>query len=173
MFPYVGIYRKVLRAYKFEKNLGLGHFFAEKIRDIREAWGDSLPEQTALVPAPPRPGKIHRTGWDQIEHLAKLLESGGRTAGIPGTSAPAGGGVYRTPPVYRCLRRLASRNQKELNRENRMTNLKGKIILREKAPREAIILDDVCTTGATLDACAAALKAGGAEKVYGICLFYD
>ncbi|MDR2259165.1 MAG: hypothetical protein LBE14_08480 [Treponema sp.] len=110
----------------------------------------------AVVPVPPRPGKIRRTGWDQIEYLAKLLEKG------------RGG-----PPVNRCLKRLPSQNQKELNRENRKTNLRGRIILKGRAPRQAVILDDVCTTGSTMDACAAALKAGGAETVYGLCLFYD
>ncbi|MDR2259166.1 MAG: double zinc ribbon domain-containing protein [Treponema sp.] len=33
IFPYTGKYRKLLSAYKFGKNLALGHFFAEKIRN--------------------------------------------------------------------------------------------------------------------------------------------
>jgi predicted amidophosphoribosyltransferase len=99
---------------------------------------------------------MRKTGWDQIEYLAKLLEKG-----------------REAPPVNRCLHRLPSQNQKELNRENRITNLRGRIILKKTAPRRALILDDVCTTGSTLEACAAALKAGGAETVYGLCLFYD
>jgi ComF family protein len=159
LFPYTGTYRNLLAAYKFGKNLGLGHFFAEKIQEALETLGDSLPGGAALIPVPPRPGKIRKTGWDQVEYLARVLEKG--------RGRPAAG------PVYRCLKRLFSQNQKELNRENRKTNLKGKIVLTKKAPRHAVIFDDVFTTGSTLDACAAALKAGGAEKVYGLCLFYD
>ncbi|MDR1278004.1 MAG: ComF family protein, partial [Treponema sp.] len=156
LFPYTGKYRRLLGAYKFGKNLGLGHFFAEQIRDTLKNSGKFPQEAVALVPVPPRPGKIRKNGWDQVEYLAKLLDKG---AGAP--------------PVCRCLRRLSSRNQKTLNREDRKINLQGRIILRRKAPRQAIIFDDVCTTGSTLDACAGALKAGGAEKVYGLCLFYD
>jgi ComF family protein len=151
LFPYAGAYRRLLGAYKFGGNLGLGHFFADQVRRYLEA----LPQagQATLVPVPPRPGKIRRTGWDQVEYMVKLLE-----------------GVF---PVRRCLRRLPSRTQKALNRESRQINLKGKITLTGTAPVRAIVLDDVCTTGSTLDACAAALKAGGAEEVFGLCLFYD
>ncbi|MDR2029417.1 MAG: hypothetical protein LBP93_07760 [Treponema sp.] len=42
-----------------------------------------------------------------------------------------------------------------------------------KVPREVLLFDDVMTTGSTLDACAAALKQEGAEKVYALALFYD
>jgi ComF family protein len=156
LFPYQGGYRKLLGAYKFGRNLGLGHFFAGKFREALETLGEFLPREAVLVPVPPRPGKIRKTGWDQIEHLAKLLEK------------EAGG-----PPVCRCLKRLPSRNQKELNREDRKINLRGRIVLNRRAPRQALVFDDVCTTGSTLEACAAALKAGGAERVYGFCLFYD
>ena len=156
LFPYQGRYRKILAAYKFGRTLGLGHFFAEKIRETLEALAEILPPEVRLIPVPPRPGKIRKTGWDQIEYLAKLLEKG---AGAP--------------PVYRCLKRLPSRNQKELNREDRKINLQGKIILNRQAPRQALVIDDVCTTGSTLEVCAAVLKAGGAEQVYGLCLFYN
>jgi predicted amidophosphoribosyltransferase len=40
-------------------------------------------------------------------------------------------------------------------------------------PKTAILIDDVMTTGSTMDICASVLKAGGAERVYGVCLFYD
>jgi predicted amidophosphoribosyltransferase len=91
----------------------------------------------------------------------------------------------KNPPVCRCLARLPSESQKELNREDRQNNLRKKIILKNAGkpcagpggqttvPRRAVLFDDVYTTGSTMDACAEALKSGGAEKVYGICLFYD
>jgi ComF family protein len=162
LFPYTGAYRALLRAYKFGKHTALGNFFAEKIQAALERFVQESAAAGAvqIVPVPPRPGKIKKTGWDQIEYLAKLLETGpGRT----GTALT----------VNRCLKRLPSKTQKELDREGRLKNLRDKIRLVRPAPRTAVIVDDVITTGATLDACAAALKAGGTERVWGICLFYD
>jgi ComF family protein len=154
LYPYRGVYRGLLGAYKFGRNLALGHFFAERIGETLAQIPDL--RRPALVPVPPRPGKLHRTGWDQVEYLARLLEKKGEPF----------------PPVRRCLRRLPSGVQKELGREQRRHNLRGKIAVRKGAPETAILLDDVVTTGSTMDACAAALKAEGAQKVLGICLFY-
>jgi ComF family protein len=164
LYPYAGKSRRLLSAYKFGQTLALGNFFAERIEETLadaariffpgEGEERALPE-TALVPVPPRPGKIKQSGWDQVEYLARILEKN-----------PA-------IPVRRCLRRLPSQVQKELSGEDRRTNLRGRIILRSPPPRRAILIDDVMTTGSTLDACAAVLKAGGTEKVFGICLFYN
>jgi len=153
LFPYAGIYKKLLRSYKFDKHTALGSFFGEIIR--RTLVKKGLPVETAIVPVPPRPGKIRKMGWDQVEYLARLLEKG------------------KGLPVSRCLKRLKSKSQKELSRENRLTNLKGRIMPKKQIPKTALVIDDVITTGSTLDVCASALKEAGSQTVCGLCLFYD
>jgi ComF family protein len=152
LFPYTGKYRRLLAAYKFGKNPAVGYFLAEK---IMEAVG-CFPPEAQIVPVPPRPGKIRKTGWDQVEYLARLLERNGGA-----------------PVISRCLKRMPSKSQKELGRENRRSNLRGRIMPVRQVPQIAVVLDDVMTTGSTLDACAAALKEAGSQTVYGLCLFYD
>jgi ComF family protein len=161
LYPYAGKYRLLLVAYKFGRRLDLGNFLAEKIARTLTAISvrEGLDRRAALVPVPPRPGKVKKAGWDQVEYLSRRLEAQrGNMAAIP---------------VLRCLERLPSKIQKELGREERLKNLQGRIRLSGKAPRIAIIIDDVMTTGATLDACASVLKQNGTEKVYGLCLFHD
>ena len=164
IFTYSGKYKKLFGAYKFGKNLALGHFFSELIFKaacyLMKETGIETDNFYKIVPVPPSPGKIRKTGWDQIEYLAHLIESGFHK----------NSNIF---PVYRCLRRLKSNVQKKLDRKGRMENLKGRIILVKKAPITAIIIDDVITTGSTMEACAAVLKAGGTQKVFCICLVYD
>jgi ComF family protein len=157
LFPYTGKYRRLLGAYKFDRSLALGHFFTEKtVEALENNFGPDDPY--TVVPVPPRPGKIQKPGWDQVEYLARLLNR-------------------KQIPVLRCLKRLPSKVQKELGREDRKKNLRGRIILAGRPPaaipKTVVVLDDVMTTGSTLEVCAEALKAGGAERVYGLCLFYD
>jgi ComF family protein len=155
LYPYMGKYRKLLGAYKFKKNLGVGNFLARCLAErIGELCGGTEGGGFTLVPVPPRPGKIRKSGWDQVEYLARRLEGEGLA-------------------VSRCLKRLPSQTQKKLGRQDRLQNLKGRFCAKAVVPKRALIFDDVMTTGATLEACAAALREAGAEEVRGICLFYD
>jgi len=161
LFPYIGNFRKLLTAYKFGKNLALADFFAEKITGLlKDSVCKEIPDlkNAVIVPVPPRPGKIKDTGWDQVERLVNRLEK------IPGI-----------PIVVRCLKRRKSKVQKKLDRQERLENLKGRIYLNKAyTPQPVyILIDDVITTGSTLEVCSAALKSAGAQKVYCICLFYD
>jgi len=153
LFPYSGKYRSVLGSYKFGKSLGAGNFLSRFLAEAPLSL--ELAHDNAWVPVPPRPGKIKNQGWDQIEYLAKLLEKKGPLN------------------VCRCLKRLPSRNQKELNKEERALNLKGRILCVKRPPETVVVFDDVITTGATINVCAEALLNAGSKNVYAVCLFYD
>lgn len=77
--------------------------------------------------------------------------------------------------VSRCLVRSVSGEQKKLGRAGRKLNLKGKLFLKRGIipPEKILLIDDLMTTGSTLDACAEALKCGGSKTVYGLTLFFD
>jgi ComF family protein len=153
LYPYTLRWMKLLRAYKFHGHRALARFFAQKILEARNLFFDpAVFGDLVLVPVPPRDGKIKKTGWDQIEAIARILE--------------------KRVPLHRCLKRLPSMSQKKLNAEDRAKNLKGRIICAKKPPSRILLIDDVFTTGATLEVCASTLKESGAEKVYGLCLFH-
>jgi len=154
LFPYTGKYRKLLAAYKFEKKLPLADFFAEKIIELFK--NNPILENAVIIPVPPRPGKIKEAGWDQVERLVSRIEKH-----LPKAR------------VSRCLKRGKSKVQKHLSRSERLENLKGRIKITGNAPNTAIIIDDVITTGSTMEVCSALLKEKGSQKVYGLCVFYD
>ena len=155
LFPYTGKYRKLLASYKFGKKTALADFLAEKVLEAK----DCCPElnDASIVPVPPRPGKIKSSGWDQVDFLVKRIKKIGKDR----------------VSVCRCLKRSKSKVQKRLNRNDRMENLKGRIFIDGTAPKVALVIDDVITTGSTMEVCSGTLKKAGAEKVYGLCLFYD
>ena len=154
LFPYSGKYRTLLTEYKFKKNTALADFFAEKVLNVLN---DSVLKEAVIVPVPPRQGKIKENGWDQVDYLVKRLFSLS----------------HGSITVCRCLRRKKSKTQKTLGRKERMENLKGRISILGPAPKIAFLIDDVITTGSTMETCSSVLKENGAEKVYGVCLFYD
>ena len=108
------------------------------------------------MPVPPRPGKIKREGWDQIEELSEFLE--------------AAYGFF----VMRVLERISAVEQKSLNRDERQISAGKSYRMIENAPplpKTICLLDDVITTGATIESCSVALKKSGVQTVFALSLF--
>ena len=156
LYPYQGRCGEILRRWKNRNVLALAELFGELVfRFIREL--DGL-RSLKIVPVPPRPKKLKVKGWDQIADLSVILQ-------------------YRYGlEIVRCLYRADGLSQKSLSRKERETNLKGKIGVKnntDRLPDTLIVLDDVMTTGSTLNFCAKVLKEAGCKQVYGLCLFSD
>lgn len=106
----------------------------------------------ALVPVPIHYTRRRERGYNQAEVLAEVI---GRKMGIPVKS--------------RLLKRVKKTlPQKLLGDAERQNNLKKafKIDRNDVKLKTVIIIDDIYTTGSTVDACAAVLKGEGVKKVY-------
>jgi predicted amidophosphoribosyltransferase len=104
-----------------------------------------------LVPVPGHPQRRRRRGFDQAERIAAALS---RRAGLPASG---------------CLRRAGSAPpQAGAGREQRLRRAGTAIGVDGPSPERAVLVDDVHTTGATLDACARALKAAGSHTVIAV-----
>jgi ComF family protein len=134
---------------------GALHLFAEVGLIAREAAGflDYLRGAT-LVPVPLHPRKLRDRGYNQSQLLAETFVRA------------AGGDTRLAEPLRRVV---DTPTQTRLDRKTRQENLKGAFEVRRGQrldPTERfVIVDDVFTTGATLNACAIALRRAGARTI--------
>jgi ComF family protein len=102
-----------------------------------------------LVPVPAHPARRRREG---LNHAASLATALGRAA--------------RMPLADPLARRRSSTPQVGLARRERIAGARDSVVVRRAPPGGRLVLvDDVYTTGATLDACARVLARAGAREV--------
>ncbi len=138
LFVYAGAARDLIASLKFEKRSRLSATFADIL-------APRILADHAGIPVVPVPG---RSPTDAVELISRQLRA---RHGIP---------------VLRLLRRSGGLQQKTLDLQERRKNLRGKVQLADgTVPAEAVLFDDIFTTGATADTCARVLMAGGCGKV--------
>lgn len=109
-------------------------------------------------------------------HMIVPVPARVRTPGLPGLPLMAARrlGVLMGVPVAEALTLTRPiRPQKELDRAQRIENVKGAYAARRGAElegRRVLLVDDVITTGSTASACALALLEGGAQDVFAACI---
>jgi ComF family protein len=111
-----------------------------------------------LVPVPLHIARIRQRGYNQSELLARAL---GELCDLPVAQDDL-------------MRHRPTRSQVGLSPDQRHANVAGAFACRSDAlaGQRVLLIDDVLTTGATLTACAAALRAAGATQVWGLTLTY-
>jgi len=125
-------------------------------RIMYEMWERERPTAEVVVPVPLHPAREEERGFNQAALLARELSN---LVGLP----LAESGLQRvrhTPP------------QVGLSRRERQQNVRGGFRCQDPAlrGRQILLVDDVCTTGATLQAAAHALWEGGAGEVWAFTL---
>jgi len=150
-FVYRGLIQKSILNMKLHNRRTYADFFAEaravKLYECQKRWQIDL-----ICPVPLHWQKRYFRGFNQAELLAKPI---GKLLGIP---------VY--PRLLRKIKETSE--QKELDRKKRQKNLKNafQIDSYDVKLKRILIVDDVYTTGSTIDAAAAVLLKAGAAAVY-------
>lgn len=140
--------RNAIHSLKYRRNPALGETLADL---MSRYWLADFPDEAVLIPVPLGMERKQARGFNQAEILARGL-----------------GARWRRPLIVDGLnRQRETRSQVGLNAQDRKSNVAGAFVASAKVKGHSVILiDDVCTTGATLSACAEALLQNGATQVW-------
>lgn len=145
---YQGALRDIIHAFKYEGRRSLADPLS---RLMRVAAGPVLENCDAVVPVPLHPWRRIRRGFNQARDLAERLDR----------------------PIVDALWRVrATASQMTLDAAARHRNVSGAFVVSPLAPsienQVVILIDDVRTTGSTLDQCAKVLLRARARTVYAV-----
>lgn len=140
--------QRAIYGFKFSKNRDAADFFARHMAErIKEKLGDVNFECVTSVPM--HPCKRSASGYDHAEILARAVA---REMHLP----------------YRRLLKKTENNktQHTLSSEERFSNVKNAYTAKTAGESCVLLVDDIKTTGATLDECARQLMIAGCDEVY-------
>jgi competence protein ComFC len=147
-----GIVRQIIHEFKYGRQIHLRHLVARWLHaalDDERLCGRRF---DVIVPVPLHPTRQRERGFNQASVIAELL------------------GAQTSIPVKRLLERTRyTTTQTALDRSERMENLHNAFRLRKNTNvrgLRVLLVDDVLTTGSTLNECARILKRAGALSIH-------
>ncbi|MGN8805355.1 MULTISPECIES: ComF family protein [unclassified Blautia] len=150
IFVYDGIMRRSVTRYKYYGCREYGYFYAKAM--YRYAWKNlNQWKPDLIVPVPIHKSKERLRGFNQAAYLAERLSC---YTGIP----------VDTDLVQKVVK---TKSQKKLNAMQRRKNLeKAFLVTKNIRGKDILVIDDVYTTGSTIDAMAGCLRKRGAKNIY-------
>jgi ComF family protein len=151
VFAKEGVFQHIAHALKYDGNESVGRELGRKIGQTMVEWGV---QTDVLIPIPLHKVKQRERGYNQSELIARGIED---VTGI----------VLCRDAVRR---RKHTQTQTQLDLEGRRKNVEGAFEVKPSAfraieGRTCLLVDDVITTGSTIQACARELMGAGAAKV--------
>lgn len=144
--------REAIHALKYRNVAALAGPLGAHMADF---WLEHQLTADLIVPVPLHRRRLAERGYNQATLLAKVL---GRAVGV-------------SLDERVLVRRRATAHQVGLGRAERQVNVAGAFACRgDVAGKRVVLIDDVCTTGSTLEACAEALRAADATSVWAFTL---
>ncbi|MEE9399311.1 MAG: ComF family protein [Dehalococcoidales bacterium] len=151
-YRFDGVMREAIHQLKYRNLRALVVTLTELLKDFLVS--NPLPAEV-LVPVPLHPKRLKERGYNQSGLLARELAK-----------------LIDLPVMGDCLirQRHAPPQAKTSTVDERRSNIADAFACRNRKlqDKQVLLIDDVSTSGATLDACAAALKAAGTASVWGL-----
>lgn len=149
-FEYSGMGKKLIHKLKYEGKVQLAHVIAGLMAKRIENEGLQI---DVIVPVPIHEKKLTVRGFNQSYMIASEL------------------GERLHKPVTDCLERITeTKEQYNLDRSQRFLNIRGafsvKLSYNNCKYMNILLIDDVYTTGSTVNECSKVLKSAGADRVY-------
>lgn len=153
-FRFAEVIREAIHQLKYRNLKAISPCLAGLLADYLQS--NPLPGE-ALVPVPLHPRRLRERGYNQSSLLAREL-----------------GKLINLPVIEDCLVRVkeAQPQVRAATVEDRRKNVTDAFKCQNGKVRgkQIILIDDVCTSGATLESCASALKSEGVTSVWGLTL---
>ena len=148
-----GVLREAMHRFKYRRLTALAEPLGAM---MAEYWMQHPIPADVVVPVPLHAARLRERGYNQAALLAREMA---RRVGLAVDE--------RT-----LVRQRATASQVKLNAKQRKENVRDAFCCSSNAlaGKQVLLVDDVCTTGATLEACAVALREGGARGVRALTL---
>lgn len=159
VFVYNSSMQESIGKFKYHGRQEYGKFYAEEMYKEYGEWIKTIGIQ-AIIPVPIHKRRCRKRGYNQAEIIAQEL---GKLSGIP--------------VLENFLLRIKDTlPQKELSDRERKENLYQAFQVRtggarlNQIPKCVILIDDIYTTGSTLEECSKVLKNVGVKKIFFLCV---